>query len=78
MSSAIDFDNNIFDTSLTSNTIATSPTAARAWTAGLNWYLNRNTKFVFNWERTDFDGGAGSATNRPTENLFLSRLQVSF
>ncbi len=76
--SAIDFDNNIFDTSLTSNSITSSPTAAHAWTAGLNWYLNRNTKLVFNWERTDFDGGAGAGADRPTENLFLSRLQVSF
>ncbi|MBF0569166.1 MAG: hypothetical protein HQL18_00095 [Candidatus Omnitrophica bacterium] len=76
--STIDFDNNIFDSALTTNSISSSPTAAYAWTLGLNWYLNRNAKLVFNWERTDFKGGAGGGTDRPTENLFLSRLQLGF
>jgi phosphate-selective porin OprO/OprP len=50
---------------------------ARAWTAGLNWYLNRNVKIVFDYEQTRFDGGAASG-DRPTEHGAFTRLQFSF
>jgi phosphate-selective porin OprO/OprP len=50
---------------------------AQAAAAGLNWYLNRNIKIVFNYEETHFTGGAPSGDRRP-EREFLSRVQFSF
>jgi phosphate-selective porin OprO/OprP len=50
---------------------------AQAGAAGLNWYLNRNIKIVFNYEETHFTGGAPSGDRRP-EREFLSRVQFSF
>lgn len=75
--SELDIDNDIFASTLTTNVLASSPTAARAWTAGLNWYLSANSKLVFNWEQTTFKGGAINA-NRTPENLYLTRLQLNF
>ena len=58
---------------------------AREWGVGLNWYLNRNLKLVLDYEQTAFDGGSGttSATayfvkNRATEQLILTRAQITF
>jgi phosphate-selective porin OprO and OprP len=50
-----------------------SATKAKNWTVGLNWYFNKNFKWVFNYDQTDFEGG-----NLPTEKLFLTRFQVAF
>jgi phosphate-selective porin OprO and OprP len=50
---------------------------AFAWAVGLNWYLNRNVKQVFDYERTTFTGGA-AAGNRPAENAVFVRTQLSF
>ncbi|MEO8444487.1 MAG: porin, partial [Gammaproteobacteria bacterium] len=55
---------------------AGSSRAARAWTAGLNWYLNPNLKYVVNFERTTFDGNDAAA--RQAENALAFRAQVSF
>ncbi|HXE79843.1 MAG TPA: porin [Vicinamibacterales bacterium] len=49
---------------------------ARAWTAGLNWYVTQNFKHVFNLERTSFGDSVG--TERPDETAILFRTQVSF
>jgi len=57
--------------------IATSAHIAREWIAGINWYLNRNSKFVFNYEQTLFKGGAPTG-NRTTERGLLTRFQVAF
>jgi len=49
---------------------------AEAYTVGVNWYLNPLVKWVFNLERTVFDGDAGSS--RPAENAIVFRGQLSF
>ena len=51
---------------------------AFAWAVGLNWYLNRNIKQVVDFERTTFTGGAADGADRPAENAFFIRTQVSF
>jgi phosphate-selective porin OprO/OprP len=50
---------------------------AEAWAVGLNWYFNRNVKFVLDYEHTNFDSGATSG-NRETEKALLSRFQIAF
>ncbi len=57
--------------------ITKSARKAKAWAVGLNWYLNRNVKYVLNYEQTSFDGGAATG-DRPKEKAFLARAQVSF
>lgn len=49
---------------------------ARAWTFGVNWYLSRNFKHVFNYERTAFSGHPDEV--RATEHAFVVRTQLSF
>jgi phosphate-selective porin OprO/OprP len=57
---------------------AKSVRKAFAWAVGLNWYLNRNVKQVVNLEHTTFTGGASDGADRPAENAFFIRTQVSF
>jgi phosphate-selective porin OprO/OprP len=51
---------------------------AFAWAVGLNWYLSRNVKQVADFERTTFTGGSADGADRPAENAFFIRTQVSF
>jgi len=58
---------------------------AREWGVGLNWYVDRNVKFVLDYDQTSFNGGAGSASttayavkNRETEQVVLGRVQFQF
>src|SRR5207248_2555856 len=57
-------DSSAFDLGFAS--LTSSAHVAREWVAGLNWYLNRNSKFIFNYEQTRFDGGKLGG-NRNTE-----------
>jgi len=71
-------DDSIFSEGFASE--STSASEARAWSTGLNWYLNSNAKLVFDYEQTKFDDGAAAGVNggnRKTENLFLTMLQLS-
>ena len=70
----VDFDDDGHQAGLVT---ATSPEAADAWAVGLNWYLNRFTKFALNYERTTFDA-FGAAAERDTEGVILGRLQLSY
>jgi phosphate-selective porin OprO and OprP len=57
---------------------ASAARRARAWAAGLNWYLNGNVKTALDYEQTSFEGGAAAGGRRPRESTILSRIQVGF
>ncbi|MBI3802674.1 MAG: porin [Nitrospirae bacterium] len=50
---------------------------AKAKAAGVNWYLNKVVKFMFDYELTEFEGGAVRG-NREKEKAFLGRSQIAF
>ncbi|HEY9421510.1 MAG TPA: porin [Thermoanaerobaculia bacterium] len=56
---------------------ASSASSAEAFAAGINWYLNRNLRLYFDYERTQFEGGATDG-DREDESIFFSRFQISF
>lgn len=51
---------------------------ARSTVLGLNWSPTATLKLALNLSHTDFRGGAGSATDRPDEDLLFARVQLSF
>jgi phosphate-selective porin OprO/OprP len=61
----------------------TSARGASEWSAGLNWWLNRNVRFNTSFSHTTFEGGGaltaspGPVTHRP-ENVLFTRLQLAF
>jgi phosphate-selective porin OprO/OprP len=69
-----------------------SAKSAQTWTAGINWYLDQNTKFQLNYLQTSFDGGAAigggvsgltsgslpSVKDRADERAILGRIQISY
>ena len=57
---------------------ATSATKARSYGAGINWYINPNAKFMLNYFRTEFEGGAAGGGDREDEKVLLGRFQVSY
>jgi phosphate-selective porin OprO and OprP len=57
---------------------ATSASAARAWAVGLNWWLNKNVRVMTSFSRTTFIGGATGAVTKEAEEVFFTRLQLSF
>ena len=63
---------------------ATSASAAQAWSAGLNWYLNKNIRVNASFSHTTFTGGGGAGTSAPAiitrqpENVFFTRIQLAF
>jgi phosphate-selective porin OprO/OprP len=72
---ALDVDDAAFTSALADPTRSASK--AEAWAVGLNWYLNRNVKYVVNFEQSRFDGGRVGG-NRRNENAILFRAQVLF
>ena len=62
----------------------TSASAAQAWSAGLNWYLNKNIRVNASYSHTTFTGGGGAGaaapalTTRQPESVFFTRLQLAF
>lgn len=53
-----------------------SASKAKAWTVGVNWYLNKTVRLVLNYEETSFEGGSASWDQDP-EQLVASRVQLS-
>src|SRR5262245_18290069 len=56
---------------------ATSPEAADAWGIGVDWYLNRFTKLMLDYEHTAFDA-FGTAPDRDDEGVIVGRLQLAY
>ena len=73
--SSLDVDNAAFP--LFANP-ATSATEAMAWSAGLNWYLNKNIRTGVNFFHTNFKGGQSGSVTAQDENAFLTRVQLAF
>ncbi len=44
--------------------------AVDTWTVGLNWYLNKNVRAIFNYSNADLDGDSAS--------VFATRFQIAF
>jgi phosphate-selective porin OprO and OprP len=63
---------------------ASSASEARAFSVGLNWFLNRNILIKTSFSHTDFSGGGGAGTTPPAavtrrdENVFFTRIQLAF
>jgi len=57
-----------------------SAAEARALSAGLNWYLNKNIRANLSYSYTTFSGYQGSAAGvgRQPENVLFSRVQLAF
>jgi phosphate-selective porin OprO and OprP len=55
----------------------TAARKAKALGVGVNWYLNQSVKWMLNFERTEFDGGAASG-DRPNEEALLTRFAIAF
>jgi phosphate-selective porin OprO/OprP len=66
-----------------------SAKSAKTWTAGINWYLDQNTKFQLNYLNTSFNGGArveggsdlatfSSVKDRADERAIFGRIQISY
>jgi phosphate-selective porin OprO and OprP len=74
----LDIDNAAFPTFAT----AGSASEAKAWSVGLNWYLNKNIRVNASFSRTTFAGGGGAAglgpITRQPENTIFTRIQLSF
>ncbi|MCU0225229.1 MAG: OprO/OprP family phosphate-selective porin [Acidobacteria bacterium] len=56
---------------------ATAAQAASEWGAGVNWYFNRNFRWMLDACRTTFRGGAPDG-DRPRELVYLNRFQISW
>lgn len=55
----------------------TTPSKAKAWAVGLNWYLARAVKLVADYEHTTFTGGTATG-DREAENFVVTRVQYAF
>ena len=52
--------------------------SAKAWGAGINWYLTKNVKFAANYERTTYEKFVSQLTTRADEQYLLTRIQLAF
>jgi phosphate-selective porin OprO/OprP len=57
--------------------LSTSPSFAREWVGGVNWYLNRVFRISVDYGHTNFLGGAVNS-DRAAERVILARFQLNF
>jgi phosphate-selective porin OprO and OprP len=55
-----------------------SASEAKAWSAGINWYLNKDIRVNASFSRTTFTGGATGAVTKQPENVLFTRIQLAF
>ena len=51
---------------------------ARAVGEGVNWWLNQNLRWMLDFERTSFEGGAANGADRPDERALFRRFFLAF
>ncbi|HTO07990.1 MAG TPA: porin [Myxococcota bacterium] len=73
--SQLKVDDSVFDANFADPTV--SAEAAKLWSVGINWYLNRNVKLAVNYDRTTFRSYA-SNQDRHDEGVLLGRFQLAF
>ena len=73
----LDVDKDAFPTFASS---ASSASSARAWSAGLNWYLNKNIRMDASYSHTLFSGYTGGTPAVPAqpESVVFTRVQLAF
>jgi phosphate-selective porin OprO/OprP len=59
---------------------AGSALQARGWSAGINWYLNKNIRVNASYSHTQFGNlvGTPGAVTRQSENVVFTRIQLAF
>ncbi|HVU07373.1 MAG TPA: porin [Verrucomicrobiae bacterium] len=59
---------------------AGSANEAKAWSVGLNWYLNRNIRANLSYSHTQFGdiNGTANAVTSKAENVIFTRIQLAF
>jgi phosphate-selective porin OprO/OprP len=76
----LDVDDRAFSDGFASPT--SSADGAKAWSVGLDWYLNRNVRANVSFSRTLFNGFTGKAAPgvvpAQAENVLFTRLQLTF
>jgi phosphate-selective porin OprO/OprP len=57
-----------------------SASSATAFSAGINWYLNKNIRANLSYSHTEFDGytGSAAAVGKQSENVLFTRVQLAF
>lgn len=76
----LNVDDKAFSASLPFALSTASARAAQAWSAGINWYLNRDIRIDASFSHTEFTGytGAIPAVPAQAENVLFTRVQLAF
>jgi phosphate-selective porin OprO/OprP len=72
----LNVDNAAFSDGFASATASAS--RAKAWSVGLNWYLNADLRANLSFSRTTFDGGSANPVTIKPEEVLFTRVQLSF